>query len=349
MRHAIIGAGFGGSVHLPAFTEMTRMEVVAVADGGSGRAKRFSRPGLAAYSDWRRMLDDLKPDSISVAVPPAAQREIVVSAIGRGIHVLCEKPLGMCVEDAQDLLRMAEVAKVTAAMCFQYRFEPGMCALRQQIHSGRLGRLRRLDLSWVTAGRADPARPWSWQHDAHLGGGVINSFLPHAADLVRWLSGRDALSLTARAAVLVPHRPDEKGVERHVTAEDAVDGLIELTGGAFASIRITNCQWGGDGMAIEVQGESGTLRLVHRPPFSGDVELKFCGHGADIVPIDVPRPVAGEGDSRAASLRQVAQLFVAAIGGANPPDLPSFHDGEHNQRFLTAVRRSTVASRFVTV
>ena len=349
MRHAVIGAGYGGGVHLPTFSGMPGIEVVAVVDGGSGRAKRFARPGLAAYSDWQRMLDELRPDSVSVAVPPAAQREIVASAIGRGIHVLCEKPLGMDAEDAVDLLRVAEAATVTAAVCFQYRFEPGMCALRQQIRTGRLGRLRRIDLGWITAGRADPARPLSWQHDAHSGGGVINAFLPHAADLVRWLSGCDALSVVARTAVLVPCRLDDTGAVREVTAEDAVDALFELDGGAVASIRITNCQWGGDGMHIEVHGDNGVLRFVHRPPFSGDVELQYCGRGADIEVIAVTSPVAGEGDSRAASLRQLAELFVASVGGANSPDLPSFRDGEHNQRLLAAVRRSAAARLFVTV
>lgn len=349
MRHAVIGVGYGASAHLPTFTAMPGIEVVAVVDGGSGRAEQFARPGLAAYSDWQRMLDDLGPDSISVAVPPAVQRKIVAAAIERGIHVLCEKPFGMDTEDAAEMSRMAEAATVTAAVCFQYRFEPGMCALRQQIRSGRLGRLRRIDFGWITAGRADPARPWSWQHDAHSGGGVINAFLPHAADLVRWLSGSDALSVAARTAVLVPCRLDDMGAERDVTAEDAVDVVIELDGGAVANIRITNCQWGGDGIHIEVHGEGGLLRFAHRPPFSGDVELQFCGRGADIEAIDVPRPVAAEGDSRAASLWQLAQLFVAAVGGANAPDLPSFRDGEHNQRLLAAVRRSAAARAFVNV
>lgn len=349
MRHAVIGAGFGGGVHLPTFTSMPGIEVVAVVDGGSGRAERFARPGLAAYSDWRRMLDDLRPDSVSVAVPPAAQREIVASAIGRGIHVLCEKPLGMDMLEAAEMLRMAEVVGVTAAVCFQYRFEPGMCALRQQIRSGRIGRLRRIDLGWVSAGRADPTRPWSWQHDIGLGGGVINAFLPHAADLVRWLSGCDALSVVAGTAVLVPFRLDDIGNKREVTAEDAVDVLVDLDGDAVANIRITNCQWGGDGMRIEVYGESGLLRFAHRPPFSGDVELQFCGRGAEIEAIDVTSPISVEGDCRAASLRQLAELFVAAVGGASSPDLPSFRDGEHIQRLLSAVRRSAAARMFVTV
>ena len=349
MRHAVIGIGYGASAHLPTFVALPGIEVVAVVDGGSGRAERYARPGLAAYSDWRRMLDDLRPDSISVAVPPAAQREIVVSAVERGIHVLCEKPLGMDAEDAAEMLRMTEAATVTAAVCFQYRFEPGISTLRQQIRSGRLGRLRRVDLGWITAGRADPARPWSCQHDIASGGGVINAFLPHAADLVRWLSGREALSVVARTAVLVPHRLDDKGARLEVTAEDAVDALIELDDGAVANIRITNCQSGGDGMHIEVHGENGLLRFAHRPPFSGDVELQYCGHGADIEAIDVTSPVAGEGDSRVASLRQLAQLFVAAIGGASSPDLPVFRDGEHTQRLLAAVRRSAAARRFVTV
>jgi predicted dehydrogenase len=306
-------------------------------------------PGIAAYSDWRLMLDELKPDSISVAVPPAAQRSIVSSAIGRGIHVLCEKPLGMNAEDANEMLRLADAETVTAAVCFQYRFEPGMCALRQQIRSGRLGRLRRIDLRWTTAGRADHARPWSWQHDAHSGGGVINAFLPHAADLVRWLSGCDLISVTARTDVLIPFRLDSMGIKREVTAEDSVDALFELDGGVVASIRITNCQWGGDGFHIEVHGDNGLLRFANRPPFSGDVELQICCRGTEIEFLDVTRPIAWEGDSRASALRQLARLFVAAVGGKNSPDLPSFCDGEYNQRLLAAVRCSADARKFIVV
>jgi predicted dehydrogenase len=201
-------------------------------------------------------------------------------------------------------------------------------------------------LGWITAGRADATRPWSWHHDARSGGGVINAFFPHAADLVRWLSGRDALSVVARTAVLVPSRIGDMGAKREVTAEDAVDALIELDGGAVANIRITNCQWGGDGMHIDVHGESGVLRLVHRPPFSGDAKLQFCGRDAHIETIDVTSPVV-EGDSRAGSLRQLAQLFVAAIGGSNSTDLPGFRDGEHIQRLLAATRSSAAERVFV--
>lgn len=170
MRHAVIGAGYGGSAHLPAFSGLPGVDVIAIVDGGSGQAQRFSRPGLLAYSNWQRMLEDLCPDSVSVVVPPAAQREIVTSLVSRGIHVLCDKPFGQSTEDAVEMLRSSEAATVTAALCFQYRFEPGMQALRRQVSSGRLGQLRRIDFCWITAGRADPGRLWSWQHDASLGG-----------------------------------------------------------------------------------------------------------------------------------------------------------------------------------
>ncbi|MCF8150170.1 MAG: Gfo/Idh/MocA family oxidoreductase [Sulfuritalea sp.] len=346
MRHAIIGAGFGARAHLPAFAAIPGVEIVAIADTGSGRAAELAQPGLAIYSDWCQMLDELRPDSVSVVVPPPVQREIVVSAIGRGIHVLCEKPLGMSMAEADTMMKLAESTTVTAAVGLQYRFEPGMEVLRQQVRSGRLGRIRRLDIDWITAGRADPARSWGWQHDAASGGGVINSFLPHVADLIYWLSGYEVTGVVARTDVLVPLRPDSFGICSEVTAEDVVDALCELGDGAVASMRITNCQRGGAGMRIEVHGEQGLLRFAHRPPFTGQVELHFCHEDGNPEAIEVDKPADPGTDSRVAPLHQLAKLFVAAVQGAISPDLPSFRDGVRSQRLLAAVRHSAALRTF---
>lgn len=337
MRHAVIGAGFGARVHLPAFAALPGVAVVALADGGSGRAAALAGSGVAAYSDWRRLLDEVRPDSLSVAVPPAAQGEIVATAIDRGIHVLCEKPVGLSPAEVSALAERAAVASVVAAVGFQFRFESGMAALRRHARSAALGRLRRIDFSWITSGRADPVRPWSWQHDAAAGGGVINGFLAHAADLLHWHCGAEVLAVAARTAVLVAERSDATGARRPVTAEDTVDALCELGDGAVASLRITNCQAGGDGMRIEVQGERGVLRYHHRPPFTGGVDLSLdLGSGGSELPLE--DVAAGGGDSRLEPMRRLAMLFAAAVGGETTAELPSFRDALRSQRLLAAVR-----------
>ncbi|HTE41449.1 MAG TPA: Gfo/Idh/MocA family oxidoreductase, partial [Steroidobacteraceae bacterium] len=188
MRHAIVGAGFGADAHLPAFSAVPGVQVVGLADSGSGRAKQRARGAVACFSHWAQMLDEARPDTLSIAVPPLAQTEIALAALARGIHVLCEKPVGRGVSEAQQICEAARRASLVAAVTFQFRFEPGLQSLQREFRDGRIGGLRRLDFSWITAGRADSTRPWSWQHDASQGGGVLTAFMPHVADLIAWLT-----------------------------------------------------------------------------------------------------------------------------------------------------------------
>jgi predicted dehydrogenase len=349
MRHAIIGAGFGARAHLPAFIALPGVDLVAVSDNGSGRASELASFGFPIFHDWRKMLDVIRPDSVSVAVPPVFQREIVASALGRGIHVLCEKPLGIDENEALMLMNLADSANLTAAVGLQYRFEHGIEALRHQFRSGRIGCLRRINVDWITAGRADPARAWSWNHDAGMGGGVVKGFLPHVADLIYWLVGCEARSVTAKTVVLIPGRPYGSRDLIAVTAEDSLDALCEIDCDAIASIRVTNCQWGGDGMKIEIHGEKGVLRYSHKPPFSGNADMKLYFQGQQACAFEVAVPdISKQTDSRTVPLVHLVNQFANSVqGGISNPDLPTFRDGVRCQHFLGAVRRSAILGNTV--
>ena len=350
VRHAIIGAGFGVDVHFPVFAALAGVEIVAISDAGSGRAKQCALEGVPAYSDWRRMLEEVCPDSLSVAVPPVAQREIVIKAIQSRIHVLCEKPFGMCYEDAADMFKAALDARIVGALGFQYRFEPGISKLRKQLLAGSVGRVRRVDFAWFTSGRARATRPWSWQHEVAEGGGVVNAFLPHVMDLLLWLTGSAVTSVVGRTAVLIPTRPDNSGVIREVTAEDVVDALLEFENGAVGGVRVTNCQPAGEGMHIEVHGDNGVLQFIHRPPF-GNRDARLACYRSEFEPelFDLADLAQGKRDTRCIPFKSLAQQFVLAVQGKKSSDLPTFHDGLRAQRIMTALRQSVVRREFVDV
>lgn len=294
------------------------------------------------------MLDEARPDTLSVVAPPLAQRQIVETALRQGIHVLCEKPMGANCEDAESMAAAAQASARVAAVNFQFRFEPGIWALREQLSLARIGAIRRIDFGWITAGRADASRPWAWQHDAALGGGVCYAFMPHVIDLLSWLSGREITRVVARTAVLVAKRPDTDGALRDVTAEDLVDALVELEGGVIANVRVTNCQHGGEGMRIELQGEKGVLRLMHRPPFSAPATVEYCWP-TGMEPVAVAVSEQQDSHSQAAPLRRLAQLFVAAAQGGAHADLPSCADAVRAQRAIAALRRSASTQNFAVV
>ncbi|MCZ2112479.1 MAG: Gfo/Idh/MocA family oxidoreductase [Anaerolineae bacterium] len=348
MRLAIIGGGFGVDGHLPAFRAVPGVNIVVVADSGSGRIRDRLPTGIAYAGSWQEALS-MPVDAVSVAVPPAQQCEIVLASLSRNMHVFCEKPFGLNAEEAETMNAAALSATVcVAGVNFQFRFEPGLEALRERIVAGAIGTTCAIDLSWVTSGRANPGSPWSWRNDAAAGGGVIGAFFSHAADLFWWLTGAEPQSVFGQSRILVAERPDAAGTACHVTAEDAVTAQLEMNGGITATCRITNCQPGGDGMRLEVRGSEGVLVYRHAPPFGpADSSLVCLKKEAVAVPISTPPPECRSAETRLWAVHRCAGQFVRRVRGDQAAAFPAFADGLRAQQVIAGLRESIASRRNV--
>lgn len=342
MKFGVIGGGFGVDAYLPVLLEMPGVEVVAVADSGSGRVlARLPAPSLYK-SDWRDLLD-ASIDAVCVVTPPGSHLETVLALISDGKHVLCEKPFGMNPHQSYDMTVAATRAAVVGAVTYQYRFEPGIQALKMLFEAGRIGELRSMDCTWLTSGRRDPRSPWTWRNDVAHGGGVIGAFLSHVVDLIHWLSHAQVREVRASTGILVPRRPLAGGSLAHVTAEDEVRVHMVLNTGVTASCHVSNCHEQALGMRMELIGSKGRMIYSHTPPFSAatqGVEL----HVGDATPQRVfgAEQVLGVSaeDTRRPALRALLERFMKRAKGLDVPDLPSFDDGCAVQRVLHAVRQS---------
>jgi predicted dehydrogenase len=344
VRIGIVGGGHGRAVHLPSLASLPGARIVAVADGGSGRMKNTQIPTVY-FASWQNLIAEADIDAVTVAVPPALHAPIVTAALLRGLHVLCEKPFGCNLANAEAMAQ-ATAGRI-AAVGYQFRYEPGLQALREILAAGRIGRLRRIGVTWITAGRADPSRAWGFQHDAEAGGGVAESFLCHSIDYALWLTGQQARRGWARSDILIGQRPDAAGVVRAVTAEDSVDAVIECDGGVVVSAIVTNCQPGRNVHRIELLGDGGWAELDQRIP-AGPHRLSVGGPSLrELAITELPVP-ALSGDSRAHAFTLLAADFLAAIGGAAAADLPRFADGVRVRRVLAALRQSMAHGGWVT-
>lgn len=348
MRLAVIGGGFGVDGHLPAFRAVPGVSVVVVADSGSGRIRDRLPAGIAYAGSWQEALS-MPVDAVSVAVPPAQQCEIVLASLSRNKHVFCEKPFGLNAEEAEAMNAAALSATAcVAGVNFQFRFEPGIEALRERIVAGVIGAPYAIDLSWVTAGRASAKSMWSWRNDATAGGGVIGAFFSHAADLFWWLTGAEPRSVFGQSTILVAERPDTSGTRCRVTAEDAVTAQLEMNGGITATCRITNCQPGGDGMRLEVRGSEGVLVYRHAPPFGpADCSLVWLKKEPAAVPIPAPLPDCRSAETRLWAVHRCAGQFVRRVKGDQAAAFPAFSDGLRAQQVIAGLRESIASKRNV--
>ena len=105
----LVGAGGFGQFCLGAFRKLPNLNLVAVCDQDASRAQAAAAEfGMAAYTDFDRLLGDANVDMVAINTPPSSHAALSLAALRAGKHVFCEKPLATSLADAGAVLRLAE-------------------------------------------------------------------------------------------------------------------------------------------------------------------------------------------------------------------------------------------------
>jgi predicted dehydrogenase len=327
----VIGRGFGANVQVPQFRNMPGVEVI----------------GVAGRDSWRALVADDRVSAVSVATAPIAQHEIVKSALEHGKHVLCEKPFGLNVEQAQELCDAARKAGVVHMVDFLFRTAPERVRLRQLLEGGAIGRLLRVNVEWTMAGRATKALDWRWQMDPAAGGGALFAFGSHVLDYLEWLVG-PIRSVSGHLSVCGRHATDEPN---RAMAEDTVDALMVIGDGVPASVSISNAVPAPRGHWLSIHGEGGTLVVGSANPHDavlGTSLFQVRVGESELRPLEVERLDASVPDGRSLLFRRIADAFIDAIrSGQHVP--PTFEDGRRAQVVAYAIRDSHARQRWIAV
>src|SRR5215813_12740074 len=195
---------------------------------------------------WTTSLDEVLADAaIEVyfdAQVTNAREASLAKAIEAGKHVYAEKPVAGSLDGALRLARAARAAGITNGVVQDKLFLPGVAKLRRLISEGFLGRILSVRLEfgyWVFEGSGVASQRPSWNYRGEQGGGIVLDMFPHWQYLLEDLFG-PITALYARHTTHVPQRWDETGTPYQVTADDAAYAVLEIAGGAFASV---NSSW----------------------------------------------------------------------------------------------------------
>ena len=142
LRVGLIGLGSVSESHLAAYREVATIEVVAAAEPCSERLKEMARRwGVRPYGNAAEMLDAEELDICCVLTPAATHREITEFVASQGVHVLCEKPLALTLQDARAMIDACTAAGVRLAYGSSYRFLPACKRAKQLIDDGAIGEI----------------------------------------------------------------------------------------------------------------------------------------------------------------------------------------------------------------
>jgi predicted dehydrogenase len=192
IRVGLAGLGKMGISHLAIVNSHPEVTVAGACDtNGYVRSVLTKHTGLHCYADYPSLLRREELDAVIISTPTHLHAEMVQAALERGLHVFCEKPFCLDVDDGRSLIDLAEQHGVANQVGYHLRFVATFAQAARIIRSGALGSIHH-----VRAEAYGPVvlRPKgrTWRTQQGLGGGALYDYACHAIDLVNFLVGAPA-------------------------------------------------------------------------------------------------------------------------------------------------------------
>lgn len=267
----LIGAGRAGMIHARNFRNaVPQGRVVAVADPFEEACKKScAELGIDRYYlDYNEVFRQADIQAVVVATPTKYHCDIVKKAAAAGMHILCEKPMAMNVQECEEMIEAAEKNGVNLQIGFMRRFDANFIAAKQAIDRGEIGEI--VQIRSLTRG---PSKPQEWMYDIEKSNGPLAEVNSHDIDCIRWLAGSDLEHVYALAG---NYR------NREIAAEwPAFYDNVVLTGrfknGVIATIEGAQYVKYGYDARVEVLGTDGVIHIGKQDAFAFQVVNKAAG------------------------------------------------------------------------
>ena len=251
-RVAFVGCGRISTNHFEAIARIEGLSLAAVCDVIEERARGAGEKcGVPWFTSYEKMLAETPCEVVAIATPSGMHPAHGILAARAGKHVVCEKPMAITLESADDLVHACDSAGVQLFVVKQNRLNATVQLLKRAIDKGRFGRLylANATVRWSRPQEYYDQAPWrgTWEFD----GGAIMNQASHYVDLIQWLVG-PVESVIAKTATLA----------RRIEAEDSGAAVMRFRNGAIGVLEVTMLTFPKNlEGSFTLLGEKGTVKL----------------------------------------------------------------------------------------
>ena len=191
LRIGLVGVGGIAAQHFKVLAAEEGVRVVGITDvDGTRLQERSGQWGVTAYPGLESLLAQV--DAVFICTPPAHHRAPTVQAAAAGIHVFCEKPIALALEDADAMAEACRKAGVVLQIGTNFHFHAFYRAMWQLWHEGTLGELANC---WMRSAHVFAARGWEqrrlqghWRMRPEDSGGRLFEQI-HIVNWLHWIGG----------------------------------------------------------------------------------------------------------------------------------------------------------------
>ncbi len=276
--YGLIGAGAFGQFCIEQYRQLEGLVPVALADKHGHIAEQAaSRFDMDICDSVEAMLgrDDIQ--LIHIATPPNTHADLAMRALEAGKHVLCEKPLAISADDAEQLVATAGVRERALAANLIMRYNPLCEAVKTIVDEGLLG--QPLHGFFENYAKDEPLGPDHWFWNPAVSGGIFIEHGVHFFDLFEWWLGKGQV-----VAAQQSHRADSPIVDQvHATVRYGREVLVNFYHGFTQPTRL-------DRQQMRILFEHGSVTLTEWVPTHIAIEVFTEQAAAERIAALLPDP-----------------------------------------------------------
>jgi predicted dehydrogenase len=260
----IVGGGYMGKAHAVAMTAVgavfdthlrPRLEMVSASSPESAETYRKAYGFARAADSWQGLVNDPKVEAVIIASPQSTHRAIAEAAFALGKPVMCEKPMGISLDDAKAMVEAANESGAVNMVAYNYIRTPASQHARALIARGAIG-----EITWFRGEHtedflADASLPTSWRTSGKENG-TMGDLAPHMINAAMALVG-PIERLIAEIETVHAERPGGT-----VDNDDHAQMMCRFANGAMGQLYFSRVSTGRKmGYAYEITGTKGAIRF----------------------------------------------------------------------------------------
>jgi predicted dehydrogenase len=238
IRYAVVGAGNIAQVAvLPAFAHAKEnSELVAIVSGDANKRnelrKKYDLQYDADYADFESLLTAARVDAVYIATPNSNHWDFTERAAKAGVHVLCEKPLGLNANDVEAMADVCAAANVKLMVAYRLHFDEATLETYDLIAKGKIGEPRIFESTFTHV-----VRPGDIRTQSELGGGALLDLGVYCINMARHVFRAEPLEVSAMS--VMKDGTDETTTATLRFSDDRIAHFtVSNAGSAVASFRV---------------------------------------------------------------------------------------------------------------